>query len=102
MPILIGIFCVLPLLAGLIPQYLVCRFTRRRWWKLLPAGVVVLLTVLVAAGRLNVWESEASPVTQLLFVPGVPAVFALLGVFLGWRLWKRLWSPRVVRDKGAN
>ena len=38
MPIIIGIFCALPFLAGLIAEYLVCRLTRRRWWKLLPPG----------------------------------------------------------------
>ena len=63
---------------------------------------VVVVTALVAAGRLRVWESEVSPVTQLLFVPGVPALFALAGVLLGWRLWKRLWSPRVVKDRGVD
>ena len=99
MPIYIAIFCVLPLLAGLIPEYLMCRFTRRPWWKLLPPLAVALLAALVTAGRLRVWESEASPVTQLLFVPGVPALFALAGTLLGWRLWKRLWGPRVVKDR---
>ena len=114
MPIYIAIFCVLPLLAGLIPEYLVCRFTRRPWWRLLPPLAVALLAALayqvrrgqsrivwlkVTAGRLRVWESEASPVTQLLFVPGVPALFALAGTLLGWRLWKRLWGPRVVKDR---
>ena len=102
MPIYIAIFCLLPLLAGLIPEYLVCRFTKKAWWKLLPPLAVVLITALVAAGRLRVWESEVSPVTQLLFVPGVPALFALAGVLLGWRLWKRLWSPRVVKDRGVD
>ena len=29
MPIIIGIFCALPFLAGLIAEYLVCRLTRR-------------------------------------------------------------------------
>ena len=79
MPIYIAIFCVLPLLAGLIPEYLVCRFTRRRWWKVLPPLAVAAITALVTAGRLSVWESDVSPVTQLLFVPGVPAAFALAG-----------------------
>ena len=91
--------CAGPLLAGLIPEYLVCRFTRRRWWKVLPPLAVAAITALVTAGRLSVWESDVSPVTQLLFVPGVPAAFALLGTLLGWRLWKRLWSPRVVKDR---
>ena len=71
MPIYIAIFCVLPLLAGLIPEYLVCRFTRRKWWKVLPPLAVAAITALVTAGRLSVWESDVSPVTQLLFVPAV-------------------------------
>ena len=94
MPIIIGIFCALPFLAGLIAEYLVCRLTRRRWWK--------LLTAAVAVGRAGVWESDQSPLTQLLFVPGLPALFALLGLLAGWRLWKRLWGPRGGKDKGAR
>ena len=81
MPIIIGIFCALPFLAGLIAEYLVCRLTRRRWWKLLPPAAAVALTAAVAV---------------------VPALFALLGLLAGWRLWKRLWGPRVVKDKGAR
>ena len=99
MPIYIAIFCLRPLLAGLIPEYLVCRFTRRPPWKLLPPAAAVAIIALVAAGRLSLWESDRSPVTQLLFVPGVPALSALLGMLLGWRLWKRLWGPRVVWEK---
>ena len=102
MPIIIGIFCALPFLAGLISEYLVCRLTRRRWWKLLPPAAAVALTAAVAVGRAGVWESDQSPLTQLLFVPGLPALFALLGLLAGWRLWKRLWGPRVVKDKGAR
>ena len=66
-----------------------------------PAAVVAL-TAAVAVGRAGVWESDQSPLTQLLFVPGLPALFALLGLLAGWRLWKRLWGPRVVKDKGAR
>ena len=115
MPIIIGIFCALPFLAGLIAEYLVCRLTRRRWWKLLPPAAVVALTAAVAVGRAGVWESDQSPLTQTIqlccntiytarynFVPGLPALFALLGLLAGWRLWKRLWGPRVVKDKGAR
>ena len=58
MPIIIGIFCALPFLAGLIAEYLVCRLTRRRWWKLLPPAAAVALTAAVAVGRAGVWESE--------------------------------------------
>ena len=43
-----------------------------------------------SVGRAGVWESDQSPLTQLLFVPGLPALFALLGLLAGWRLWKRL------------
>lgn len=96
MPIIVGVFCLLPLLLGLAAEYLVCRFLRRKLWRLLPPAVVLALTALVAAGRLNVWESSQSPVTQLLFVPGLPALCALIGTLLGWRLWKRLWGPRVI------
>ena len=99
MPIIVGVFCLLPLLLGLAAEYLVCRFLRRKLWRLLPPAVVLALTALVAAGRLNVWESSQSPVTQLLFVPGLPALCALMGTLLGWRLWKRLWGPRVVKDR---
>ena len=76
MPIIVGVFCLLPLLLGLAAEYLVCRFLRRKLWRLLPPAVVLALTALVAAGRLNVWESSQSPVTQLLFVPGLPALCA--------------------------
>ena len=55
MPIIIGIFCALPFLAGLIAEYLVCRLTRRRWWKLLPPAAAVALTAAVAVGRAGVW-----------------------------------------------
>ena len=90
MPIIIGIFCALPFLAGLIAEYLVCRLTRRRWWKLLPPAAVVALTAAVAVGRAGVWEADQAPLAPLLFV------------LAGWRLWKRLWGPRVVKDKGAR
>ena len=81
MPIIIGIFCALPFLAGLIAEYLVCRLTRRRWWKLLPPAAVVALTAAVAVGRAGVWESDQSPLTQLLFVPagGLAGVVTAVG-----------------------
>lgn len=66
-----------------------------------PAAAVAL-TAAVAVGRAGVWESDQSPLTQLLFVPGLLTLFALLGLLAGWRLWKRLWGPRVVKDKGAR
>ena len=103
MPIIIGIFCVLPLVLGLIAQYLVCRFPKRKLWRALPPLIVLVLAGWVTAGRLNMWEADHSPVTQLLFVPGLPALFALIGTVLGWRLWKKLWGPRVIwEQKGRN
>ena len=101
MPIIIGLFCLLPLAVGAIIDYLVCRFPKRRIWRALPPLGVLALAAWVGAGRLRVWESDVSPLTQLLFVPGLPALCALVGTLLGWRLWKRLWGPRVVRDKGG-
>ena len=68
MPIIIGIFCVLPLVLGLIAQYLVCRFPKRKLWRALPPLIVLILAVWTAMGRLRVWEADHSPVTQLLFV----------------------------------
>lgn len=70
MPIIIGVFCVLPLVVGLIAQYLVCRFPKRKLWRALPPLVILILAGWVTAGRLSVWEADHSPVTQLLFVPG--------------------------------
>ncbi|WP_130869969.1 Tat pathway signal protein [Intestinimonas massiliensis (ex Afouda et al. 2020)] len=96
MPIIIGIFCILPLLLGLAVEYLVCRFLKKKLWRALPPLVVLILAALVTAGRLGVWEADESPVTQLLFVPGLPALCALMGTLLGWRLWKKLWGPRVI------
>ena len=99
MPIIVGIFCILPLLAGVAAEYLVCRLLKKTLWRVLPPLIVLVLTALVTAGRLGVWEAEESPWTQLLFVPGLPALCALVGTMLGWRLWKKLWGPRVIWEK---
>ena len=97
MPIVIGMFFLLPLLLGLVLEYLCCRLPRRRIWRALPPVLGVVLTVLVGVGRWNLWESETvSPVTQLLIFPGVPRTALLLGCWLGWRLWRRIWRPRVL------
>ena len=95
------ILALVPLAGGFLLEFLVCQFTRKgsKLWKLIPPVAAVLVTAAIVVHRLNLWEADTSPVTQLLFVPGVPAAFALLGTLLGWRLWKRLWSPRVVKDR---
>ena len=97
MPIVIGMFFLVPLLLGLVLEYLCCRLPRRRIWRALPPVLGILLTVLVGVGRWSLWESETvSPMTQLLILPGVPGAALLLGCWLGWRLWRRIWQPRVL------
>lgn len=98
--IILVIFALIPFLLALVAEYAVCRFTRRRWWKLLPPLLGLAVAAGVGVGRYHVWSSQtAAPWTQLLFVPGLPALFGFLGFFAGWRLWRRIWRPRVIRDK---
>ena len=53
---------------------------------------------IVGVGRWNMWTSEeVSPVTQLILFPGLPGIFLLVGCYLGWRLWKWFWRPRVIK-----
>lgn len=93
MLIVIGMFFLLPLLLGLVLEYLCCRLPQRRIWRAIPPVLGILLTVLVGVGRWSLWESETvSPMTQLLIFPGVPGAALLLG----WRLWRRIWQPRVL------
>ena len=80
MPIVIGIFCLLPLGIGLVLEYLCCRIPKRRIWRALPPALAVLFVLIVGVGRWNMWTSEeVSPVTQLILFPGLPGIFA--GVF---------------------
>ena len=76
------ILALIPLVGGLVLEFLVCQFTRKgsRLWKLLPPIGAALVTVLLVYYRLGLWESEDSPVTQLLFIPGLPALrFDMIG-----------------------
>ncbi len=95
------ILALVPLLGGFLLEFVVCQFTRRRGrlWKLLPPVGAALLTGAIVVHRLNLWESEGSPMTQLLFIPGLPALGLFVGLFLGWRLYRRLWRPRVIQDQ---
>ena len=103
MPIILGFFCLLPLLLGTVSEYLACRLPRRRGWRALPPVLTVLLAAAITAGRLSLWETEeVSPLTQLLIFPGILVVFLMLGCFLGWRLWKYVWTPRVIRKKNRS
>lgn len=103
----IFIFTLVPLVAALVIQYVSCRFTMRqtgRGWKwmrlirLLPLMAAVVVISYVAISRWQIWRNQqVSPLTQILFVPGVPGFFFLLGLFLGWRIWKRRWSPKIIK-----
>lgn len=93
-------FCLLPLLLGILLEYLCCRLPRRRIWRALPPVLALVFAAAVGVGRWNMWEDETvSPLTQLVLFPGLPAVFLLLGCYLGWRLWKYLWTPRIIRPR---
>ncbi|MEG1857204.1 MAG: hypothetical protein RR216_00590 [Pseudoflavonifractor sp.] len=102
MPILV-FFCLIPFLAGLGLQYLACRFFKRRVLRVLP----LLLTLGIAGGifasRYFGWSAEngggKAPIETLLFMPVLPAVLVLGGVFTGWRIWKYRWSPRIIKGK---
>lgn len=100
MPILLLGFVLFPLVLGLAAEYLTCRFTRRILLRAMPPAVGVLFAGLIAAGRWNMWRSEqVSAGTQLLLFPGLPGVCLLLGMYLGYRLWRKIWMPKIVRDR---
>ena len=104
--IFVVLFTLVPLVLGAAAQYAAFRLTMRetgRWWRqlrllrLAPALVSALLIWGIAAGRWQIWQSEeVSPLTQIIFFPGVPGVFLLLGLVLGWRAFRRRWDPRLV------
>lgn len=95
------ILALVPLVGGFLLEFLVCQFTRKgsKLWKLIPPAAAALVTAAIVVHRLNLWESDNSPVTQLLFIPGLPALGFFVGLFLGWKLYRWLWSPRIIRDK---
>ena len=95
------ILALVPLVGGFLLEFLVCQFTRKgsKLWKLIPPVAAVLVAAAIVVHRLNLWESDNSPVTQLLFIPGLPALGFFVGLFLGWKLYRWLWKPKIVRDK---
>ena len=95
------ILALVPLAGGFLLEFLVCQFTRKgsKLWKLIPPVDAVLVTAAIVVHRLNLWEADTSPVTQLLFIPGLPALGFFVGLFLGWKLYRWLWKPKIVRDK---
>ena len=95
------ILALVPLVGGFLLEFLVCQFTRKgsKLWKLIPPVAAVLVTAAIVVHRLNLWEADTSPVTQLLFIPGLPALGFFVGLFLGWKLYRWLWRPKIVREK---
>ena len=91
----------IPLLIALIGEYAACRFPKARLWRWLPPLATLLVATAVALHRYHGWSTgtEKAPWETLLFVPGVPALGALLGLWLGWKLWHWVWDPRVVKDR---
>ena len=49
MPIILAGFVLLPFLLGAVIQYAVCRFTRRKRWRVLPGLAAAVLALLIAA-----------------------------------------------------
>ena len=45
MPIVIGIFFLLPLFFGALVEYLCCRLPRRRFWRFLPPVIAVVFLI---------------------------------------------------------
>ena len=98
------ILALLPLAGGFLLEFLVCQLTRRRspLWKLLPPAGAAAVTAWTVVHRLRLWEAEQSPVTQLLFIPGLPALGLFLGLLAGWRFYRWLWRPRIIDDPGGT
>ena len=92
---------MLPLVIALVAEYAFCRFPKRRFWRWLPPVAAGLMTAAVTLFRYHGWSDtgEKAPWETLLFIPGLPALGAFAGLWLGWRLWKRRWTPRVVTER---
>lgn len=103
MPLLL-LLCVLPAVLGAVVEYIVCRSTVRRLWRSVPPVGVVLAAGVITLVRYHGWSADPelglhAPVETLLFIPGLPAALLLVGIWLGWRLWKRRWAPRVIDER---
>ena len=97
--IILFLFIIFPFLLGLAVEYLICRLCRRRIWRAAAPAILICIGVGIAVYRYYMWSSDTAVWSQLLFVPGLPAVSALLGLLAGWRIWRRLWRPRLIWDK---
>lgn len=90
---------VAPGLVALAAEYLCCRLPKKRFWRYLPPLVLALGAAIALWSRIQNWGEGPIPLETLLFFPGVPVLGMALGLILGWRLWRKLWDPRVVWDK---
>ena len=81
MPIVIGIFFLLPLFFGALAEYLCCRLPRRRFWRFLPPVIAVVFLIVALWVRIQNWESKDVPPHPVNYFPGVPAVAAAWDVF---------------------
>ena len=97
--IIVVIFVIIPFVLGFAVQYALCRLTKRRLWRWASPLVLLALGAGVAWYRYQMWSSEVPVWTQLLFVPGLPVLAAVLGVWLGWRFWRRRSRPRIIWDR---
>lgn len=103
MPVIL-VLCLLPIMLGAVCEYVVCRFPKRRLWRWVPPLVTLAGTVVVLLVRYCGWSADAAhggsaPIETLLFIPGVPSTLLFFGLFIGWRLWRRVWRPRVINEK---
>lgn len=90
----------IPMVIALAAEYGFCRFSKRWEWQCLPPLLTAVAAGTIAFHRYHGWSAgaEKAPWETLLFIPGIPALGAFLGLWLGWRLWRRLWLPRIVKD----
>lgn len=100
MPIILGIFALIPLCLGIIVQFVVQTFLKKKLWWVMPPVLVVVVSAIVVGVRVHAWTSvSVSPITQLLFVPGLPALFALIGLGIGHKMQNKFWAwwnPRII------
>lgn len=88
------LFFLAPMAVAAVIQYLCCRLPRRREWRWLPVAITLVLAALGVLYRSHEW-GEGVPLETLLFFPGLPALGLLCGCALGYRLWKKIWTPRI-------
>ena len=91
------IFFLVPVIPAAAIEYAACRFPRYRWWRTVPPAATVVLAALIAYFRWRNWGGEGAPIETLLFFPGLSALGLLAGCFVGWRIWKWMWTPRLKR-----